>query len=403
MCSGSPQIEGVQLSATTCTTELYSSNYTTFEILLQLPQNYYREETSTYGLRGGRGVMMENAYFTNEAMAELFDLVILDDRTVQIVPKIDEDITNPAEVKTKYSSVKSKYEGTIKVSVLGEEYETPKVILNVKKTLPKLKATVPAFNSFYMGQSRNITITGATATEIYADESKNTATKPAMPVWVEFGEELGQLTLKADAPLKSVSGSAYLAVKTEEYRVPVAVTLSVKNTYKTPALKLSASSATMTTLTDASNGAALKLLPTAKNTTLADLNVADITADKGFSVENFNVEDGSFVLRAPEGFASDKVTLTVSFDEEITAVTVKLELRVKTANVALKLAKTSLTLNKNASDYAEVALTATPADFALVDPEIRITGTAMVDGKKQTVDKTDSGELSVGYADGKLY
>ena len=382
------RIEGVQVSTAALTTELYSTAYTAFEILLQLPQNDPAAEeanliSQTAAMsQSGSGMMMESARFTDETMAGLFELQVLDDRNVLLIPT-EYAVNTP-------KAVASKYTGTITVTVQGQEYETEKLTLTVKKTMPKLKATIAAFNSFYSGQSQEIVITGGTVSSIYADESKNTAKTTAIPAWLTLKD--GALTLTADTPLKSASGTAYVMVETEEWSIPTAIKLSVKNTYKAPSLKLSATSVTASAKDSA--GISLKLLSSDKKLTLEDLNVVNITAPEGYSVENFNLTDGSFLLKSLNGFTAGKVILEISFSD--TEVTLPLTLTVKTANVALKLAKTSLTLNKKASDHAEIALTATPADFKLVSPEIRIT-------TSKGVDKTSSGELDVRFENGKIH
>ena len=382
--------KSIQLSTDKVTTELYKNEFATFEILLDLPQNHPVAEgemiisdVATMALAGGSDII-ESVEFAN--ISDLFQLVMLDDRTVQVIP------TQKAldEAKT----VKSSYKDTVIVTIQGEPVpgtENLTVMLTVKKTLPKLKATVAAFNSFYNGQNREIVITGGTATSIYENESKATA----IPNWLTLNEDK-TLTLKADAPLKSVSGSAHIMVETEQWRIPTALTVSVKNTYKAPGLKLSATTVTASTRPD-SSGVAMKLLCTNKKDTLIGLNVTDITAPEGYEIENFNHEDGSFTLKATDVFEAGKITLQVHFSD--TENPLNLNLTIKTAAVTLKLAKTSVTLNKKASDSTEVKLTATPADFRITQPTIRLTAVE----NKVTVDKTDSGELDIRYENGNLH
>ena len=254
-------LDGVQLSTDKLTSELYSTAYTAFEILLQLPQNDpAAEEMNVIShaasmSQSGGGIAMESARFTDDAIAALFELKVLDDRSILIVPT-DYAVNNP-------KAVASKYTGTITVTVQGQEYETEKLTLTVKKTMPKLNATVAAFNSFYSGQSQEIVVTGGTVTSIYADESKNTAKTTAIPAWLTLNG--GALTLTADAPLKSASGTAYVMVETEEWNIPTAIKLSVKNTYKAPSLKLSATSVTASAKDSA--GISLKLLSSDKSST----------------------------------------------------------------------------------------------------------------------------------------
>ena len=103
--------EGIQLSATTLTTELYKTDYTGFEILLQLPQNYPVDGTvarTATMAQAGSGVAMTTACFTESEvygdLSRYFQLVILDDRSVRIIPT-DYAVENPKEVKSQYKNI----------------------------------------------------------------------------------------------------------------------------------------------------------------------------------------------------------------------------------------------------------------------------------------------------------
>ena len=380
------RLDGVQLNTAAVTTELYKTDYTGFEILLQLPQNYPIVE-STYGLRGGS--LMTSARFTSDAVNDLFAIEILDDRSVLLIPTdkaVADSVANAKSVLTKYTD-------TITVTVEGKDYYSEPLTINVKKTMPKLKATVAAFNSFYDGQTMPIVVTGGTATSIYENESKNTAKTTAIPTWLELNED-GTLRLKQDAPLKSLSGSAFVMVKTEEWRIPVAMTLSVKNTYKLPGVKLSASSVSASSRPD-SNGIELKLLCTNKNETLSSLKVTGITAPEDYVISDL-LEDGSFTLKAEEAFKAGEIILKVDF--EGARKPMDLKLKVNTAAVTLKLASTSVKLNQAFSDHAKIKVTVTPADYRPEELDWQLT---TVENKK-TVDKTESGELEVQYQNGEL-
>ena len=126
----------------------------------------------------------------------------------------------------------------------------------------------------------------------------------------------------------------------------------------------------------------------------------DILAPEGYTVENFHVEDGTFILKTEAGFKPGKIALDVTF-RDTTAVRT-LNLTVKTAPVTLKLASGTVPLNRAAADSASVKVTASPADYRIEEYSIRLTGIETVNGKKTTVDKTESGELTVRYEDGYL-
>ena len=364
--------EGVQLNTTKATTELYSTDYADLEILLKLPQNYTMAEQAEVQ---DDGVAIDSARFTDDAMAELFSISVLDDRRVQIVPT--EEALERAQANAK--SVASKYTGTITVTVHGQEYETDKLTLTVKQTKPKVKATVAAFNSFYTGQSQQITVTGGTPTAIYENDAKNTTKTTAIPTWLDLEE--GILTLNESAPKKSTSGKAYLLIDTEEWRIPAAVTLSVKNSYKVPGVKLAASSVTVSNLQKAAS-VELQLLCTSKTDILKNLNITDITAPDGYTVENFNDETGTFTLKAENGFKSGKLTLKVTYGD----ITKSLTLTVKAQDVKLKLSASKVTLNKDLKDTASVTVSTVTGGYEVTNPVL-------------TFDDT---KLDVRYSDGKL-
>ena len=238
-----------------------------------------------------------------------------------------------------------------------------------------------------------IVVTGGTATSIYENESKNTAKTTAIPTWLELDED-ETLSLKPDAPLKSVSGSAFVMVETAEWRIPVALTVSVKNTYKAPGLKLSATTVTVSSRPD-SDGIELKLLCTNKNDTLSSLKVTGISAPEDYEISDL-LEDGSFTLKAKEAFKAGEIPLKVHFEDARNPM--ELKLKVKTSVVTLKLASSSVKLNQAVSDHAKIKVTVTPADYRPEKLDWQLT---TVENKK-TVDKTESGVLDIQYQNGEL-
>lgn len=373
--------EGIQLSSPKATAELYSTGYGQLEVLLKLPQNYSAMGSQSNGqIPEAKGLAVRSARFADENAAECFHLIPLDDRRLAIVPTEDA-VQNPAKVLGSYKTA-------VVVTVGDSEYTSEIMTLTVKKSMPKLKATVSAFNAFCTGQSQPIAVTGGTATAIYPDAAKTAA----LPQWLIL--ENGTLKLKENAPKKSASAKAYLLVETEEWRIPAAVTVTVKTSYKAPALKLSAGSVTMTADAALSEGVALKLLPADKKSTLASLNVRDITADNGYSISGFNQETGTFTLKAGDTAAPGKISLKVSFHN--TDNTLPLTLTVKRSGVKLKLSKTSVTLNKQVSDSAQITVTAAPADFSVNLQDYRLTDSS-------GTDKKNSGELQIRVSGNRIF
>ena len=366
------KLEDIQLSTAKLTAELFSTDYAEFDVLLKLPQNYAATAAATAATPENKGVAITSAKFTDDTLAGLFDLVTLDDRTVAVVPN-EKAVWNSDLVGKSYSSA-------VTVTVQGKEYTSEPLTLTVKKTLPKLKATVPAFNNFWSGQTQEITITGATVTGISCEN---------LPDWLSLNGT--ELSLNENVPTKGGSAKLTLLVETEEWVVPVETTLAVKCSYKAPGLKLSASSIQLAGVN--SDGVKLQLLSKDKKLTLNDLGVDGISAPEGYSISNYNAEDGTFIIKAESGFQPGKISLEVGFSN--TSETVAIPLTVKVVPVTLKLAPSSITLNSGTGDSAAVTVTATPADYRLTAPNIRI-----LDAAKQ--DKTDSGELKLSYENGRL-
>ncbi len=374
-------VTGIRLGAQQLTTELFSTAYTQLDILLMLPQNLPTAQAAGNAAGWNKGVALESARFTDEALNHLFALQILDDRRVQVVPT-EYAVENP-------SSVKNSYTGSVTVTIQGQEFTSEALKLTVKKTMPKLKASVAAFNAFYTKQSQPIQITGATVTSVTADPVLG---HNALPVWLTFQGE--NLVLTEDAPQKNTTGKVYLKVETEQWRIPVSLTLSVKCAYQAPGLKLSATSVQFSGRCDSSSGVWLQLLPKNNKQTLEQLNVDTVTIaePEGCMVADFDPTTGAFLLKAEENFTAGKLQLLVSFTD--TDELLKLPLTVKAAQVKLKLSQKTVTLNA-AGDGTLVAVTATPSDFILAEPTIRLTD-------KTGADKLDSGELSVLFENGTI-
>ena len=357
-------LDGVALSSTKANLELYSTDYPELEILLKLPQNYSASSTDAAAAQKLSAAVSE-AYFTDETLANLFEIRMLDDRTAQIVPT--------AEALANAKAVKGSYKGTVTVTVDGQAYVTEMLTLSVKKTMPKLKASVAAFNSFYAFQSHPIVITGATVTGMKLDPDK------AQPEWLNL--ENGKLVLNEKAPAKSTSGKVNLLVETAEWAVPAALTLSVKNTYKVPGVKLAATSVTVSNQPGPA-AVELKLVPTNKADTISGIGISGITAPEGYTVENFNEADGTFTLKAADGFKAGKIDLKVAFG----TVTNTLKLTIKTQAVKLKLSASKVSLNKDQGDVATVAVNCLTAGYDVTAPVLAY----------------DSQMLNVQYENGKL-
>ncbi len=360
-------LDGVQLDVPSATTELYSTDYAKLHILLKLPQNY--GAMAQNGDVKNAGVAITRASFVDWAMEQRFDLVVRDDRSLLIVPTTAA-VANP-------DLVGKKYVGPIAVTIQGNVYYTEDLTLTVKKTLPKLKATIDPFNSFWSGQRQAIAVSGATVTGIEAEN---------LPDWLYLHGT--DLVLTEKAPAKNASAKVNLLVETAEWRVPVSVALGVKNTYKVPGLKLSASSVQLSSDFNSTAGAKLTLQPKNKKDTLAALGVSGIVAGDGYTVSGFDAESGVFTLTAGGGAVPGKTQLEVRFSNTDQVLTIPLT--VKLVAPTLKLSATTVNLNPGVGDSAAVTVTTTPADYVFSAPSFRLQ-----DKAKQEV--LDTGVLDIQY------
>lgn len=377
-------LDGVQLGTTKLTSELFSTDYAEFDVLLKLPQNMNFQSLDESVIPESNSVAIEDIYFTASTTKVAFDLVALDDRRVAVVPT-KYAVEYPEELAKTYKS-------RVTIVVQGKEYTTEdELTLTLKQSKPKLKATIPAFNSFYDYQTQAIKVTGGTVTGITLNPDKT------QPDWLTLNED-GTLSLNGNAAQKS--GKVYLLVETEEWRIPAEITLTVKNARKTPGLKLSASSVKMAEDAASSSGVALKLLPKSKKDTLSSLNVTGITSQTaGYSVTGFNPETGAFTLKAESGFKTGKVTLNVTFSN--TSEVLPLTVKVSVQKVSLKLSARTVTLNKAIDDSAVVSITAAPADYILTAPTIEGNEAGLFDlsyeNGKLTIHPTDAAEAGKTY------
>lgn len=336
------EVLGVDLGLTKVTSELYSKNYASLDVLLRLEQN----EISTFAEENqvtDNGVAITGAFLEDEAARQIFDLKVKDDRHLLLVPT-QAAIDGTVPVGKKVTS-------RVVVEVNGVEYHTEDTVtITVGKTLPKLKAQNVTFNSFYTDQSQALSITGGTVTKVENNGQ--------WPDWLTLDGT--KLTLN-NAPAKG-SASLNLLVSTEEWAVPVPVKVTAKLAYKAPAFRLSASSVTVPVFTkpddngDTAGTIWVQLLCKNKTDTLESLNVAGIRAPSGWSTETEenSAADGWFALKPNPGtqVTAGKITLNVCFSD--TKATVPLTVRIKPQSepltVRLYQSKVKYTLSSAVAD-----------------------------------------------------
>ncbi len=336
------EVLGVDLGLTKVTSELYSKNYASLDVLLRLKQNeisIFAEENQVTD----NGVAITGAFLEDEAARQVFDLKVKDDRHLLLVPT-QAAIDGAVPVSKKMTS-------RVVVEVNGVEYHTEDAVtVTVGKTLPKLKAQNVTFNSFYTDQSQALSITGGTVTKVENNGQ--------WPDWLTLDGT--KLTLN-NAPAKG-SASLNLLVSTEEWAVPVPVKVTAKLTCKAPAFRLSTSRVTIPVFTkpddngDTAGTVWVQLLCKRKGDTLEALNVVGIRAPEGWSTEAEwdSAADGWFALKPNPGtqVQAGKITLNVCFSDTKAAVplTVSVKPQATPLTVSLYQPTVKYTLNSTVAD-----------------------------------------------------
>ncbi len=234
---------GVSLPVKTAEVELYKTDYTRISVVLEFLQNQVKGKSDSMSavsdnrtnIIEDNGIAIENAFFNDETVAKYFDLRVRDDRTLEVVPT-DYAIANA-------NSFKGKLNSAITVEGAGWKAVTDVLILNLKKTMPSVKANAVKFNSFHKNELQMLVFTGVKVKSIEVDNGKN----KGCPNWLELDTENKTLRLKDSAYMKKLSGKLFLNVTlegwTESLKRPV--TVSVSTAITAPKLKLSPATITL--------------------------------------------------------------------------------------------------------------------------------------------------------------
>lgn len=387
------EIKGAQFSTTAPTVELYKSSYTT---ITAVPYKEITEGRSTIKESVNSPITKvefdsENSDYTT--LNSLFDLEIAGSQTVRIVPKQEEidKIFNGA------LSVKSSYTVKLTFTFNDDVTVTTPFKLTIKKTVPTLKASKLAFNSFITGDTRSVVLTGGIVEGISENEAMQGNKNNALGDWLELSDDT--LSLKPGITGKK-SGNVYLYVDVAGWSVPAKVTVPVSVAYTAPSLKLSATSVNISSSN--SKGIDLKLLCGKKGQTLEQLGVNGISVDESeteFSCKNFDLKTGSFTLVSTDQYAqkAKSVTLRVSFTNTSESYPLTVKVTPKDATLAAKPA--SVKLNAYRGDSAVIGLTPSPADYKLESLEDLEWELYKVVNRKNE----ETAELDVDFYDGALH
>ena len=372
------KIADVQYSTTSPVVELYKTDYTTFTAI-----PYKQTEEGRPELREALTTPIETAEFTTrkdtpaeqevvDFLNSIFELKLLDGRTIQIVPKAE----MAKKVYTKEVSVKGSYDVKLMLTFADKTVKTTNFRLNIRKTEPKLTSAKMVFNAFMKPgeyESLPIPLKGGTVNEINFNPDKWNDRSSALGKWLDLNPDGLKLAYaEGYQNTRSYSGNVFLLVDTAEWVVPAKVTVPVSVSYKARGLKLSATSVTMGggDAWEHSKGVNLNLLCTNRKESLELLNVSDLVSNNDrFIVQNFDRTTGSFTLIPVAEIEPDyrrsytEVELKASFIDTTECVSLKVRVTPKAVTLAAK--PSSFKLNCVRGDCAVINLIPTPADYAI--------------------------------------
>ena len=281
------EISQVSLPVNKTTVELYSSNYTRVAVLPEMDYISAQDillDAGDLPVPEDRGYSLLRARFTAPDAESLFELKVVDDRTLEIVPLYSTLLS----AQEKASNVKGSYKSGIEVTIAdpnedsGERVLTVKAAngknaelsMTVKKTVPTLKANSLAFNSIINTYANDGRIHGLdlfpSGTKVINIEPDFTAAikakKPAIPDYImieNYGssEDPYYVALLSEPLSKSVSGKLYLLATLDGWAIKksIVVNYSVKNV--SPNLTFNPNSVTLTPGTSDHASIAVKLAP----------------------------------------------------------------------------------------------------------------------------------------------
>ena len=361
------RVNGVRLPVTKATVELYKLDYAELPVELVLTQNLTAQANSTSANENtapaaptDNGAAIEQAEFVDEATKAVFDLRVKDDRTLLIVPKDEYVTTDAAKLKT----LKGSYKSAVRVWIEGTPFETnakTPLTVTVRKSLPNIKAAAVKLNSYIIGDTRPITITGGTVTGLAVDSSKK-----GNITWAELNND-GTLTYTG-VQNKGMSGKLNLLVSVDGWAVSRALAVSVSASNLIPKLTFKPTSLTLKPGTLDAASTAITVSPV--NYAESEITVTRITEGSGKTLQNYGngsvldcVVDGRVLTVRPVAGFNDTAAHTykvyLGIEGREYAVTVK-TLPAKTAvTLAVKAAGFIDTALKNSS----ITLTATPKNF----------------------------------------
>ena len=256
---------GVTLPVQKVTAELFRTDYTAVEFVINLVQNGRTETQDADSMIAedlpdvtDNGVAVFSAEFADETVRGLFDVKGADDRTLLIVPTgfaLNTGATAPKSILSKYTSAV-----TLTLSETDPEtgdklkVTTPELTLTVKKSTPKVKAKAVKLNA-YLEDEKEIEFAGGTV-------SSFTVSKYPAGNWLKVTPGEGTVTyIGTPAPAKAVKGTVTLLATVDGWAIRQPVTLSVQAATAKPKLSFSPSGLTLKPKTDDTASTAWTITP----------------------------------------------------------------------------------------------------------------------------------------------
>lgn len=308
-----------------------------------------------------------NDIVLNDDMNDLFDLKVMDDWSLWLIPT-DYARENPDKVKSSY---KSKIVlCTADQDILTEGLLTEETLnISVKKSLPKLTASQLTINGFYDEKTYMPDIKGATVTGIYVEEDHANS----WPEWLSIDEgEDGQIFVNPDVTTKTANAKVWLSVKTEQWAKAASVQLPVKLIYQAPAVKLASSGITISQ--SDSYGVKDKLVSQDKSLDLKALGVVGARIEDDRLIADYDAENYQLTFYPNSDSYKGTFKTNVYVDIEGSNRDLVLPLTVNMRAPEMRVSRTNVTLNTLYGDNAALDIHMTPADAAVPeleeDPEI---------------------------------
>lgn len=392
------ELSDVTLISTNAALELYKTSGFQLRIHPQLGDKastyaYDADTVDSYDADEALGHLIQSAKFAskdknndivlNDDMNDLFDLKVMDDWSLWLIPT-DYARENPDKVKSSYKSKIVLY--TADQELLTEET----LNISVKKSLPKLTASQLTINGFYDEKPYMPDIKGATVTDITKDPDHENS----WPDWLDLedGPE-GQLFVNPDVTTKTANAKVWLSVKTEQWAIPAAVQLPVKLIYQAPAVKLASSGITISQ--SDSYGVKDKLISQDKSLDLKALGVTDARVEDDRLTADYDAENYQLTFYPNADSYKGTFNTNVYVDIEGSNRDLVLPLTVNMRAPEMRVSRTNVTLNTLYGDNADLGIHMTPADAAV--PELEEENPLVIACRKGSKYVEVDGELEVTY------